>query len=404
MKQYDLSTKFYLRLYTDKTVLEEFTKRNSKFGNVVFPANLENVSACKGLLENIKKDSNITIIIDPATVRLAYPAYTETKGVCELPYTPENYEVITPEYLKEYSKQQEYVKQVLDKQIELEADILLSPFHYTHNSSTGYGPDRNPTEEWFDLDCKLTKESVDYKNAQYSEKEIYMGVCIRADSLHDEKTKKYLLNTFSSLDTDGFLIYADCIDNDTKEVTMFHYVDFLIELQKWTQKPVIAGRVNAGLGLGLLSFGIAGFTSGTARFESFYEDLYKESGPAYNMYSRYYFPELLTTVAISRKAQTKFDQITSALGICNCYFCNGKDNPEIVKDKNAHLHFLEIVSNDIETLITLSRNEAITRYLLQINTAIENYDQLKGVFKTDEYSFLYKWKNIFTKLEEKHYV
>ena len=404
IKKYDLSPKFHLRLYTDKTVLEEFTKRDRHFGNVVFPANLENVPSCKGLLKNIREDDNIKVIIDPATVRLAYPAYTETKGVCELPYAPENYEVVTPEYLEDFTKQQEYVKQVLDKQTELDTDILLSPFHYIHNSSVGYGPERNLIGEWFDLDCKLTKESIDYRNCQYPEKEIYMGICIRADSLHNKETKKYLLNTFSSLEADGFLIYADCIDSKTKEITLFHYVDFLLELQKWTQKPVIAGRINAGLGLGLLSFGIAGFTSGTARFESFYEGLYSEPTDAYNMYSRYYFPELLTTVAISRKVQTKFDQIVSTIGTCNCHYCNGKDNPEIVKDKNAHLHFLEHISNETNSIKEISQEEAINRYLLQIDTAIENYNNLKGVFKADEYSFLSKWKNIFIRLKEEKYV
>jgi serine/threonine-protein kinase len=403
-KKYDLSPNFYLRLYNDKGVLEDFTKRDKNFGNVIFPANLENVNSCKGLLKNIQEDSNIKVIIDPATIRLAYDTYTETKGVCELPYTPQDFQVITPEYLKDFSNQKTYVKQVLDKQSELGANILITPFHYTHNSSQGYGPERNPTEEWFDLDCKLAKESIDYKNLKYPKKQIYLGICLRADSLYDEKNKKYLLNTFSSFETDGFLIYADCIDNNTSKVTLFHYIDFLIELQKYTQKPVIAGRINAGLGLGLLSFGISGFSSGTARFESFYEDLYKESDPAYNMYSRYYFPELLTTIAINRKAQTKFDQITSTTGICGCYYCNGKSNPEIVKDKNAHLHFLEHISKKINLLKTYSREDSINNYLEQIDIAIENYKSLKGVFKSSEYSFLFNWKEVFIKLKEKHYV
>ena len=404
IKKYDLSPNFYLRLYNDKSVLENFTKRDKNFGNVVFPANLENVSACRGLLKNIKKDGNINVIIDPATIRLAYDTYADTIGVSELPYAPQDFQVITPEYLKDFSAQKIYVQQVLDKQLELGANILLSPFHYAHNSSQGYGPEINPTKEWFDLDCKLAKESIDYKNNKCPEKQIYFGICLRADSLHDKKTKKYLLNTFSSFETDGFLIYADCIDNKTTKITLFHYIDFLIKLQKYTQKPVIAGRVNAGLGLGLLSFGISGFTSGTARFESFYEDLYKESGPAYNMYSRYYFPELLTTIAIDRRVQTKFDQITSNIGTCGCYYCNGKDNPEIIKDKNAHLHFLEHISNKVNLLKTYSRDDAIDSYLKQIDMAIENYRNLKEVFKSSDYSFLSNWQDVLNKLKEIHYV
>jgi len=403
-KTYDLSPRFILRLWNDKGVLEDFTKRNKQFGNVVFPANLENVKSCKGLKSNIQSDVNIKLIVDPATTRLAYDTYTDVKGVCELPYTPSDYKVITPSYLEDYKAQKKYVEEVIDKQIELQADILLSPFHYTHNSSMRYGPTRNLTAEWFDLDCKLIKESIDYRNYCFPNKEIYMGICINADALKDEEDKKYLLNIFSSFESDGFLIYVDCIDNKSNEITLYHYIDFLDELQEYTQKPVIAGRVNSGLGLGLLSLGISGFTSGTARFESFYEDLYKEAGTAYNMYTRYYFPELLTTVPINRKTPTKFDQITDSLGTCDCHYCSGKTKIEIVKDKNAHLHFLENIYKEIERIKPLNREDKINSYLSKIDDAINSYGILKHVFKADDYSFLNKWKNVFTKLKEKKHV
>ena len=53
------------------------------------------------------------------------------------------------------------------------------------------------------------------------------------------------------------------------------------------------------MGLGLLAAGISGFSSGTARFERFYEDLYKEeTDAAYNMYERYYVKDLMGTIPI----------------------------------------------------------------------------------------------------------
>jgi serine/threonine-protein kinase len=402
IKKYDLSPRFILRLYNDKTVIEEFSVRNKNFGWVDFPANLE--SNQPGLKRKIQEDENIKIIIDPATVRLAYPAYSETKGVRELPYAPTDYSVITPETLMHYSDQKEYVKKVIDKQIELDATNLVSPFHYIHNSSVGFGPDRNLIAEWFDLDCKLAKESIDYRDSSFPEKEIYMGICIRADFLNDRRSKKHFLNVLSSFDADGFVIYADCIDNKTHEATLYNYIDFLFELQMWTKKPVIAGRVNAGLGLGLLSLGISGFTSGTARFESFYEGLYSEVSDSFNMYVRYFFPELLTTIAVNRRTPTKFDEISNVVGKCNCYYCNGKSSPEIIKDKNSNLHFLENIYNEVDIINALSPNDRIDAFLLKIDNAIMNYSNLRNVFKTDDYLFLTKWKNVFTKLKEKYYV
>jgi serine/threonine-protein kinase len=402
IRKYDLSSRFILRLYNDKTVLEEFTKNNTQFGWVDYPANLENNQ--KGLLKQIQASDNVKIIIDPATVRLAYSAYSDTRGVRELPYAPTDYSIITPDKLKRYTDQKDYVKKVIDKQVELGADVLTSPFHYMHNSSVGFGPDRNLIKEWFDLDCKLTRESIDYKNANFPSKDIYMGVCIRADFLNDEVSKKYFLNTLTSFNVDGFLIYADGIDDNTNEGTLYNYVDFLFKLQNSTEKPVIAGRVSPGFGLGLLSLGISGFTSGSARFESFYEGLYNDVSEAYNMYVRYYFPELLTSIAINRKNQVKFDEIVKVLDPCDCIYCVGKDSPEIMKDKNVSLHFLENIYKEIDQLNMHDGSKKIEYYLSKIDNAIDNYGKLVSVFKKDNYSFLQKWRNVFTKIKDENYV
>ncbi|MFA6187438.1 MAG: serine/threonine-protein kinase [Phycisphaerae bacterium] len=401
-KKYDLSPKFILRLYDDKSVLEQYTGKHPDFGFVEFPANLENHQ--KGLKKIIQENSNIKIIVDPATIRLAYDTYTDTKGLCELPYAPQDYSVITPNYLRDYKKQQEYVKQVIDKEVELQANTLLTPFHYTHNSSVVYTPTSNPIAEWFDLDCKLIKESIDYRNSKYPSKAIYAGVCIKADSLKDEGNRRHLLNTFSSFDCDGFMIYADCIDNETGEIILYHYFKFLHDLQRWTERPVLAGRVNIGLGLGLISFGLAGFTSGTARFESFYEDLYKDRKDAYNMGVKYYFPELLSTVYIKRKEPIRFEEIAKVLGTCNCIFCKGKSTVEIIKDQNTKLHFLECTIQEIGEIKNLGVKDRMVSYLSRIKKAQENYAKLKMVFKPEEYMFLSKWKKFFTKLNEEYNV
>lgn len=53
-------------------------------------------------------------------------------------------------------------------------------------------------------------------------------------------------------------MYADGIDKNTTPVTLYHYIDALLKLQRFTGRPVIAGRLNS-LGLGLISLGLAGF-------------------------------------------------------------------------------------------------------------------------------------------------
>ncbi len=110
---------------------------------------------------------------------------------------------------------------------------------------------------------------------------MYAGICINSESLLDQTFKEDFLNIFSSLACDGYLIYVDNISNETNSASLSHYITTLTTLQKYTRKPVIAGRVSPGIGLELISVGISGFSTGTARFESFYEGLYKEATGMY---------------------------------------------------------------------------------------------------------------------------
>ncbi len=401
IKEFDTSIRAYIRLYNEKSAIENFSKRYQKEINVIFPINYQNLRQTKNILPMLHK-GNFNIIIDPATIRLAYSAQQDVKGLQELPYFPDNFYVISPSYLINNQKKKEYVKQVIDAQANLEPNIFLTPFHYVYNTNFPATHRRNPVEEWFDLDIKLIKESIDYKNSipDYSTIPLYAGICINSQSLVDTTFKEDFLNIFSSLTCDGYLIYVDNISNETNSTTLFHYITTLTTLQKYTNKPVIAGRVSPGIGLGLISSGISGFSTGTARFESFYEDLYKEATDAYNMYERYYFPELLGTIAIERRKPIKLKQIFNTLGYCNCHYCSGKTYIDIIKSPNNKLHFLENLHKEVDYLKTIQENERITYFIDRIDEAIANYGKLKSVFKSSDYIHLQNWKKVFKALNK----
>ncbi|NOR85725.1 protein kinase [archaeon] len=400
VKKYDTSINLYIRLYNEKSAIENFSKKYKEKINVIFPINYRNLTQTKNILPMLHA-GNFNILIDPATIRLAYSAQQEVKGLQELPYAPPKFNVVTPQYLSDNQKKQEYVKQVIDEQAKLSPNILVTPFHYVHNTNAPATQRRNPVAEWFDLDIKLIKESVDYKNSinDYKELPLFAGICINSESLLDQTFKADFLNIFSALDCDGYLIYVDNISNATNVTSLYHYIDTLVNLQTFTKKPVIAGRVSPGLGLGLISAGISGFSTGTARFESFYEDLYKEATDAYNMYERYYFPELLGTIAILRKNPVKLKQIFDAIGYCNCHYCNGKQYIDIIKAPNNKLHFLENIHKEIENVRKLPKEDRISYFIERIETAIFNYELLSNVFKSSDYAHLRNWKNIFVELD-----
>lgn len=397
-REYDLSPRFILRLYDDKSTLEKFLPAHKEKFFVEFPANLADHQ--KGLLKLIRENKNVCKIIDPATMRLAYDTFSDVEGLKKLSYARGDFQPITPDNLKSYKEQKEYVKKVIDTEKALDADILLAPFHYTHNSSVSLTT-VNPHAEWFDLDVKLLKEAVDYRNEtkDLQKKPIYAGICIHHSSLNNDRERKHILNTFSIFDCDGYIVYVDCIDENSSRSTLFNYISLLRELQSNTGKPVVAGRVN-GIGLGLMCAGVAGFTSGAARFDTFSEDLYSEEKAPFNMYERYYYPSLLKLVPILRKDPGKFDLIKERIGVCDCKYCGGKNTQESILTANTKLHFLEIRLNEVEEIADLPEQERIDYFLKRIDTALDNFALLTpDVFKPSDYKYLDAWKEVFQKLK-----
>lgn len=390
-REYDTTPKFVLRLWNDGTVLEEYLKTSTTTIYVDFPAIHQFQQ--KKLLQLIQGDQFVKII-DPETVRFAYDTYTDREGLKKLPYCPPNFEVITPAYLNSYKKQQDYVKLVIDEEAKLGADIFVSPYHYTHNTTVLPTYKQNPVEQWFDLDIKLLKESIDYKNSvpAYADKKLYAGICINSSSLTDQQYKNDLLNYYSAHECDGYIVYADGIDRDSSAVVLFHYIDTLLRLQRFTGRPVIAGRLNS-LGLGLISLGLVGFSSGAARFESFSEELHKDAAVGYNLYERYYFPELLGTVSIEKKKPTRLNQISNVLGACQCRYCNGKSAEDVINAQNNKLHYIYSVIKEVD--IIKSTNDKRAYFMQRINQAISNYQKLTAVYKRDDYKHLLVWKEVF---------
>lgn len=398
-KEYDLSPKFYSILWNEKSILKEYSKTNSLPLHIILPAHHQFQQKWMFNLDDIGKFKKL---VDPSTIRLAYGTYTDTKGLTKLPYTPENFQIITPAHLQDYKKQKKYVEAVLSEQMKLGADTLLSPFHYSHNTTVLPTAQRNPVAEWFDLDMKLLKESIDYRNEKAQGKEIFAGICLNGESLNDPLNKRAVLNQYSAFECDGYLVFVDGIERDTAQATLYNYLDTLIQLQVNTGKPVIAARVNIGLGLGILSTGISSFSMGTSRFESFSENLFKEPSEPYNLYERYYFPDLLSTVAVERKNPTKLSAINDQIGACKCPYCNGKPVMEVITNHNSKLHFLHLVNQDVEAIKALPDVKSRLNYFLgRISTAKIKQRQLSGVFTSQDSVYLNNWEKVFYELLKK---
>mgnify|MGYP007059940936 FL=1 len=108
-------------------------------------------------------------------------------------------------------------------------------------------------------------------------------------------------------------------------------------------------------------------------------------------------------ISIARKSPVKYDEVVKYIWKCNCDYCNWKDNIEIIKDKNAKLHFLDIIKNEIESIEWKDTKERIDSYLERLDDAIDNYSKIIS-FKRKDYWFLITYNKVFTKLKDKYYV
>ena len=390
---------FYLRVWNEKSMLEGYYNDGFTIENAVFPINHQKQQ--KNLLKHIR-DNQVNFIIDPATMRLAYDTFADVKGLIELPYAPQGYTRLELENFIELEQKREYVKLVVEEQIKHNPSFIVAPFHVSNNSNLVTIKNAN-IETWFSLDVKLLKETKDYLVTGNIDKKLVGGFCIKADILTATTEKEYFLNVLSGLPCDTYWVYVDCINYETGAAQIYHYISTLLELQKSTNKPVIAGRVGT-IGLLLLAFGLYAFESGAGRFESFYEDLYKETTDAYNMYVMYYIPELMKNVPVERKNPSKIISILkNKAGIdlkCKCPYCEGKQPDELIDDANTKRHFIYRRQEEIETLRSMSVPQRLDYIEQRIKNAIAYYKELSPVFKESDYGFLKTWQRVIPDLRK----
>jgi serine/threonine-protein kinase len=390
---------FFLRTWNEKNVLVDYTKDGFTVPNYIFPINHQFQQ--KNLLQHIIK-SGANYLIDPSTMRLAYDTYSEVKGLVALPYAPVGYNRLELSDLETLQQKQEYVRKVIDEQLKFKPTYIVAPFHVSNNSNL-IKIKASEEENWFSLDTKLLYEARDYLSHLNCNTPLVGGFCIKTDILTAKTEREYFLNVISRLPCDIYWIYVDCIDNTSNAAQLYHYTNTLLLLQKSTNKPVIAGRIGS-FGLVLLSFGLFGFESGASRFESFYEDLYKNANDSYNMYLNYYFSELMRNVPIERKNPAKIISILSShIGrdiSCNCPYCTGKRPEELVNDSLSKKHFLYRRLEEISTLQSKDIPDRIANIEQRITNAMAYHKALKPMFKADDYSYFKVWMDVITELKK----
>ena len=375
--------KYYAWVYREKDVTEQFEKVNK--ADIIYPIHVQNWM--KKLHLHFANNNFENVIIDPSTQRLSYVAFGNTKGLVELPYAPEK-GVISLEYLHNPQKRKEYIDKWYAT-VSIGQKLIL-PYHYISN--TDYPVEK--VDDWIRMNIQLIDES---SQVVEEGKEKYAMISIGLGHLVFQADK--ILSYFVHAKVDGFIVQVSDM-KQLNEQSLGSYLEFMVNLQKYTSKPVIALKVPIPLGLTLIAKGIHGFSLGLASIDYFDEQYIKEEKDSFNLYSKFYFPQVLSFLTYPKKDTFAFEQIYNYFGGCNCKWCNGKTAIEIgTGDKGVQLHHWQMMIEEVDKFNQYDGEERIIYLRERIDVALKNLDsipkEIMGSQKnTDYYKLLKNLKKI----------
>ncbi|MBQ3512241.1 MAG: serine/threonine protein kinase [Lachnospiraceae bacterium] len=368
--------KYYAWVYKEKDVTIQYEKDNE--ADIIYPLHVQGWQ--KGLHKYLFEKEFSNVIIDPSTQRLSYVAFGNTKGLVELPYAPE-VGVISLEYLQNPKMREQYISKWYNS-VRMGKKLIL-PYHYISN--TDYPVDK--IEDWIKMNIQLIDES---SKVVEQDKEKYAMISIGLSHLVFQADR--ILSFFVHANVDGFIVQVSDM-KQLNEQSLGSYIDFMIKLQKYTNKPVVALKVPIPLGLVLVAKGIHGFSLGLASIDYFDEQYIKEEKDAFNIYSKFYFPQVLSFLSYPKKDTFAFEQIYNYFGGCSCKWCTGKDAITIgTGDKGVQLHHWQMMSEEVEKINQIDNYDDKISYILsRIENALSNLDSIpKDIMSSQKNTDYYK--------------
>ncbi len=377
------SGKYYAWVYKEKSVTMQFENENES--NIIYPIHVR--YWMKGLHKYLSDRNFKNVIIDPSTQRLSYIAFGGTKGLMELPYAPSK-GVISLEYLQNPHNRENYIMKWYDTVLNGQKVIL--PYHYISN--TDYAVDK--IEDWIKMNVQLIDESTKIVD---NEKEKYAMISINLSHLVFEAKK--ILSYFVHVDVNGFIVQVSDM-KQLNEQSLASYIDFMINLQKYSNKPVIALKIPIALGLALISKGIHAFSLGLASIDYFDEEYIKIERDAFNIYSKFYFPQVLSFLSYPKKDTFAFEQIYNYFEGCYCRWCNGKTAIEIgTGDKGVQLHHWQMMLEEVGEINKHKKTSQGNYLLKRIDQAITNLDSIpKEIMGSQKGTDYYKLLKILKRI------
>lgn len=371
---------YYPWCIKEKSVMEKYLIENKNI-KVVFPVHMQ--FSQKRLFEMVC-NSELNAIVDPSTHRLSYDTFEKVAGLTKLKYAPAN-GIITLDNLKDMAFRKKYLSDWYDE-INGFNEIIL-PYQYISNSNYT----KENLEDWVQSGVQLINEASELLYDDNSNRVRYAMMALDINHLVYEKDM--ILSYYSSIEVDGIFVQVSGLKALNK-LQLGVYINFLKELQLATNTRVIALKVPVPLGLYILASGIHGFSCGISSLEYFEEEFINKDRQAFNIYAKYYFPEILTLATYARHEPYQLSTVYEYLNKCDCPYCKSRKFVDIAAERNLtiSLHFLHQMSNEIEKLnAIIDPEKKLEYYKSRLEDAIKIFDKLVnigGLKHTDQYDLL----------------
>ncbi|MDO8657355.1 MAG: serine/threonine-protein kinase [Candidatus Levybacteria bacterium] len=387
--------KYYPRVIpNDTSVFQDFLQNQSVDG-VDFPINLH--ALYKNLHSLLRRKSDIIeFFADPGTNRMAFTNFRKTKGLRELPYAPQGYDALTAEDFMSDDYLKDFVSKVIELQVTNGCNILTAPFFYFDNT----------TDEWFSVNLKLLRESIDYVRNKYPQYKVSGAICTQAEILCRQKERNTIIEDYGHCKTDYLQFFIDKIYDDVNDAQLYNFILTAKSIKEYSHTKIIACRVPT-VALGLLTIGFDAITSGLGVLDNFTKSIIVKEDEG-RMPTRYYFRDLLICVVISPQSRLYQDILSQEEDLrkqfpqleinfkCNCGGCNHGSLSE--NFQKPRLHFLHEIKKDIEEINSLQPSKAKTYINKRIDKAYLLQQKLieRGV-KLNSPNYLQTWKDILLK-------
>lgn len=118
------------------------------------------------------------------------------------------------------------------------------------------------------------------------------------------------------------------------------------------------------------------------------------------MYSKFYFPQVMSFLSYPKKDTFAFEELYNYFGGCDCIWCKGKTPVEIgTGDKNVQLHHWQMMHSEIDKINSLSNDDRIPYVKQRIDEALNNLNSIPTTIinsqkNTDYYKLLKNLKRV----------